>query len=403
MKIAFILSVFPSVSETFILNQITGLIEMGHDVRIFAKYPSKEKNCQLDIRKYNLMGRVHYYLLPRNKGACILKIFYLLVVNFPKNPVKVLKSLKVFEYGLKIATLELINLIILLLNRVDIIYCHFGINGLRGLYVKDIVGHIKLITVFHGYDMSKFIDVKGKDVYKDLFRKCNLCMPISDYWKKKLIQLGCNENKIVVHRMGVNLTEFRFDERELLTEKPLNIITVGRLVEKKGYEYAIKAIAKVIEKHKNIRYFIAGAGVLRNKLESLVSELQIKEYVKFLGQITQEEIKELYRMAHIFILPSITAKDGDQEGIPVVLLEAQAAGLPVISTFHSGIPEAVINRKTGYLVPEKNENALVEKLEYLIAHPQLLIEMGQNGRNFIEKNYNIKILNKKLIQIFKSL
>ena len=161
---------------------------------------------------------------------------------------------------------------------------------------------------------------------------------------------------------------------------------MGRLVEKKGHEYSIKAIAKAIINHKNIIYLIAGDGHLRNKLESLVSELGIKNHVKFLGAVEQEEALKLYQQAHIFILPSVTSSNGDQEGIPVVLMEAQSAGLPVISTYHSGIPEAVIDGKSGFLVPEKDVNALAQKMEYLIEHPEVWPEMGRCGREFVERS-----------------
>ena len=102
-------------------------------------------------------------------------------------------------------------------------------------------------------------------------------------------------------------------------------------------------------------------------------------------------------------LPSITASNGDQEGIPVVLMEAQATGLPIISTYHTGIPEVVIDGKSGFLVHEKDVDALAEKLEYLIKHPEIWPEMGRYGRKHVEEKYDIKKLNQQLVKIYQNL
>jgi colanic acid/amylovoran biosynthesis glycosyltransferase len=122
-----------------------------------------------------------------------------------------------------------------------------------------------------------------------------------------------------------------------------------------------------------------------------------------LGPINQNECLKLYQEANIFILPSVTSDNEDQEGTPVVLMEAQAMGLPVISTFHSGIPEVVVEGKSGFLVPEKDVDALAEKLEGLIEHPEIWPEMGRYGRKFVEERYDIKKLNQQLVEIYQNL
>ena len=404
MKIAFIVGGFPTLSETFILNQITELLDFGHDVEIFAQTNPKDKKIHSDIEKYQIMKRVHYFAMPHNKIKRILKAIFLIIKNFHKAPPKILKSLNVFKYGKTALSLKLLYLLIPFLDKnFDILYCHFGTNGIHGTYLKEIGINGKLVTTFHGYDMSSFIISNDNNVYKKLFLNGDLFLPISNYWKRKLIRLGCNEKKIIVHRMGINLEKFKFSERRKKTGEHIKILTIGRLVEKKGHEYTIRAIAKIIKKYRNTEYIIAGDGPLRNKLEDLVSELDIKSYIKFLGAVEQNEVLKLYQQAHIFVLPSITANNGDQEGIPVVLMEAQATGLPVISTFHTGIPEVVVDGKSGFLVPEKDIDALTEKLEYLIEHPEIWPDMGRYGRKFVEERYDIKKLNQQLVGIYQSL
>jgi coenzyme F420-reducing hydrogenase beta subunit len=404
MKIAFIVGTFPALSETFILNQITELLDLGLDVEIFARTNPKDKIIHSDIEKYQLMERVYYFIMPCNKIRRILKAIFLTIKNFHKAPLKILKSLNVFKYGKAALSLRLLYSIIPFLDKnFDILYCHFGPNGILGTYLKEIGINGKLVTSFHGYDMSSFIISNGNNVYKKLFLNGDLFLPISNYWKRKLIRLGCIEKKIIVHRMGIDLEKFKFFGGRKQSGEHIKILTIGRLVEKKGHEYAIKAIAKIVKKHKNIEYIIAGDGPLRNKLEDLVSKLEIERYVKFLGAVEQREALKLYHQAHIFVLPSVTASNDDQEGIPVVLMEAQATGLPIVSTYHTGIPEVVLDGKSGFLVPENEVDALAEKLEYLIEHPEIWPDMGRCGRKYVEEKYDIKILNQQLVKIYKNL
>jgi len=352
------------------------------------------------------MRRVHYFNMPHNKVKRILKAIFLIIKNFHEAPLKILKSLDIFRYGKTALSLKLLYVLIPFLDegeKFDIIHCHFGLNGIIGAYLKEIGINGKLVTTFHGYDMSSFIINNGNDVYNKLFINGNLFLPISNYWRKKLIRLGCNEKKTIVHRMGNNLEKFKFSERRKKPGESIEVLTVGRLIEKKGHEYAIKAIAKIVRKYRNIEYIIAGDGPLRSKLEDLVSELGIESYIKFLGAVEQNEVLKLYYESHIFVLPSVTASNGDQEGIPVVLMEAQATGLPVISTYHTGIPEVVLDGKSGFLVPEKDVDALAERLEYLIEHPELWPDMGRYGRKFVEEKHDIKKLNQKLVEIYQNL
>ena len=154
-------------------------------------------------------------------------------------------------------------------------------------------------------------------------------------------------------------------------EKIIKILTVTRLVEKKGLEYSIKAIDKVMRKYSNIEYRIIGDGPLKEKLRILIKQHKLKNRIQLLGWMTQDEVHKYFAESHIFIHPSITAKNGDQEGTPTVLIEAPARGLPIVSTTHSGITELVQNGKSGFLVPERDVGELAEKFEYLIFHPEV--------------------------------
>lgn len=406
MKIAFILSQFPVISETFILNQITGLLDRGHAVDIFAGRSREYSKIHTDIKKYNLLKRTYYINIPVNKFFRIIKGVGLLITNFHKKPTIILKSLNVIKLGRKAATLNMLYSVIPFLDKgpYDIVHCHFGPNGNLGVLLKDI-GAIqgKIIATFHGYDATSHPKIYGKRVYKDLFQKVDLVTVNSDFIKSKVKQLGCNEGKIIKLPVGLNTIEFFFKEKNIKPGHIIKILTVARLVEKKGVEYSIKAVAKVIKNYPNIKYYIVGDGPLRDRLQELIEQLGVINMVKLLGWKNQDEIRQLYSEAHIFILSSVTASNGDQEGQGLVLQEAQAMGLPVISTLHNGIPDSVLDGKSGFLVPEKDVNALAERLEFLIENPEMWSEMGRAGREYVEENFDINKLNDRLVKIYQQL
>lgn len=408
MRIAFIVYVFPKLSETFILNQITGLIDRGHAVDIFAHRRDDTSKMHPDVTKYRLLNRTHYSpLLPKNKILRILKGILLVLANLHKGPLVLLRSMNVFKYGRQAASLRLLYLSIPFIQRecnYDIIHCHFGPNGLRGGRMRDL-GAIqgKLITTFHGYDMSSYVRQQGNDVYNNLFDKGDLFLPISERWKSRLIELGCDENKILVHRMGVDSGKLSLSMPESGNVKQIRILTIARLLEKKGVEDGIRAVSKLSSKYDNFEYNIVGDGPLREQCDRLIAESRMGDTIHLLGWKDQEEVYDLIVNSHIFLCPSVTSTNGDQEGIPVSLMEAMEVGLPIISTRHSGIPELVKDSISGFLVPERDVDALAEKLIYLIEHPEIWPEMGRAGRAYVEANYDINKLNNRLVEIYQEL
>ena len=407
MKIAILVTHFPAVSQTFILNQITGLIKRGHEVDIYAFRDREIANkVHSDVDKYSLLHRIHYYgTMPKNKFLLVLKSLGLLLTHGYKAPVILLRSLNFFKSPKHFRPLSLLYLAIPFLGKqasYDIIHCHFGTNGLRGALLRDI-GAIngKLIVTFHGHDVNSFPRQHGADVYKELFQKGELHTVNTRFTAGKVVALGCPENKLVKLPVGLDISKYTLQERKLCPGESVKIVTVARLVEKKGIEYAIRAVAKVVKSYPNIVYQIAGDGPLREAIENLIMELDLSNNVKLLGWMTQDELLQLYADAHIFVLSSVTAANGDQEGQGLVLQEAQAMGLPVLSTLHNGIPDGVLDGQSGFLVPERDVNALAEKLSYLIEHPQVWSDMGRAGRTYVEKHYDIDRLNEWLVEIYR--
>ena len=402
---------FPSVSETFILNQITGLIDRGHEVDIYADRPGDTTKIHQEVEDYRLLDRTYYSAMPANRIKRVAKGLKLLLANFLKKPDVLLRSLNVFKYNYsnyreQAVLLRLLYSAIPFLDKqpYDIIHCHFGPYGLRSVLLRNI-GAIqgKIITTFHGFDVNMYVRERGNKIYTDLFEKGDLYTVNTSFTGNFAIALGCPENKIIKLPVGLNVSLYSFQPKILNSGETVKIITVARLVEKKGLEYSIRAVAKVLQTKSNIEYRIVGEGELREALTNLITELGVSDRIKLLGWKTQDELRLLYADSHISILSSVTTSDGDQEGQGLVLQEAQAMGLPVLSTLHNGIPDGVLDGKSGFLVPERDVDALAQRLSYLVENPEIWPEMGRAGRAFVENRYDINKLNDRLVEIYQQL
>ncbi len=404
MKIAFIVYQFPALSETFILNQITGILDRGHEVDIFTGTSPDYPKVHSDVDRYNLLSRTYCEERPDNKFWRLLKATGLLLTNFHKAPGLILKSLNFFKLGRKGLALWYFYRILPFLDKepYDIIHCHFGPLGEFGIALNAATGgQAKIVVSLHGFDLSLYFREQGEDIYKSLFDQADLFLPISEHWRQKLIALGYDSQKIMVHKMGVDTKKFPFSIRS--KGGATEILTVGRLIEKKGIRYGIQAVAKLLEEHPAINYRIAGDGPLREELNNMIEQLGVGDRIKLSGWQAQGEIAELMGCAHILLAPSVTSSDGDQEGIPVVLMEALARGLPVLTTYHSGIPELVQDGVSGFLVSERDPDALVTKLKFFLEHPEIWREMGKAGRRHVEEHHDITRLTGKLIEIYEAL
>ncbi|WP_460208307.1 glycosyltransferase [Scytonema sp. NUACC21] len=405
MKIAFIVGEFPVLSETFILNQIVGLISRGHEVVIYGHRPDEISKVHPDVEKYEVLKRTRYVpLIPTNYLWRSLKGLGLILMNFHKSPVVLLRSLNFFKYGKRAASLRLLYSVIPLLKpeQYDIIHGQFGMHGIEGQIFRDL-GAItgKLITSFRGYDISYYVQECGEHIYDELFTKGDFFLSNCEFFRQRAITLGCDRNKILVLRSGIDCSRFQFKVRHPQPNHKIRVVTVGRLVEKKGIEYGIRAIANLANIYPNVEYDIIGDGYLKEELHLLIKKLRITDKVNLLGWKNQKEIIEILDNSHLFIAPSVTAENGNQDAPVNTLKEAMAMGLPVIGTLHGGIPELVQDGVSGFLVPERNENAIAEKLIYLINRPEVWEEMGRAGRSYVEEHYDINKLNDKLVKIYQ--
>jgi glycosyltransferase involved in cell wall biosynthesis len=211
----------------------------------------------------------------------------------------------------------------------------------------------------------------------------------SESLRRAVVDLGCDPKKIEIQRTGIPLEQFPFRERAIPNNGEWRFVQAGRLIEKKGLFVTLRAFEIFVRQHPDATLTIAGEGPLLGDLETLARELKIAKSVSFTGFVSQKELREIYYRSHIFLHPSQTGLDGNQEGIPNSMLEAMATGLPVFATEHGGIPEAIEHGVSGVLVPERDEFALVEELLDAVQDPAFLSGIAQTGAQTVRRNFDL--------------
>jgi colanic acid/amylovoran biosynthesis glycosyltransferase len=407
LKVAFVVGAFPKLSETFILDQVTGLLDRGCEVEIFAEVPERKENLHPEAVAYKVMDRTFFadQGIPGQRLVRAIEHGTAMLRRFPRYGGQILRSLNAFRYGKDAVKLRWLHRVLAIDPRkeYDVVHCHFGPNGLKALELQK-MGLLRgsIAVAFHGYDISQWLVQHGEACYEELFDKAALVLPISDFWRHRLIELGCPPEKIQVHRMGIDCEAFAFAPPTARKGDEVRLISICRLTEKKGIEYAIEAVAEASKSCK-LSYTIVGDGPLRPRLEKRIREAGATANMNIVGWKLRTEVIEMLGNAHALLAPSVSAADGDMEGIPVTIMEAMARGLPVVSTVHSGIPELVIDRVNGYLAPERNAEKLADCLRELALHPERWDEMGSRGREHVEMHFNVNRLNHELVEKFRRL
>ena len=398
VRIAFLLGEFPSLSETFILDQITALIDCGHRVSIFAERVSRDVAVHPAVSQHDLLALTHYECLPTG--------FWPRITGLPpvwRWRLPMWRSLNVVRYGGYAASLRLAWAVQMVeqCGEFDIIQCHFGALGLKAVLLRNI-GALsgRIVTAFHGEDITNYPKQFAVGHYDRLFAGGDLFQPISARWNDSLEALGCPMRRVKVQRMGIDLTEFSMRDAPLSTDGPIRILAVARLVQKKGLGDAIRAVAQM---QHACELVIVGDGPERESLLALVSELRLTETVRLPGSMTRREIVSLLQRTDIFLAPSVTALDGDIEGIPVAIMEAMASGVPVVSTRHSGIPELVRDDVSGFLLAEGDVAGLAMRLSQLACDASLRVRMGAAGRQIVADEFDARTLTDRLVSSYEEL
>jgi glycosyltransferase involved in cell wall biosynthesis len=296
--------------------------------------------------------------------------------NFVRKILK-LKAVSFEEYNLNKILKE---------EKVDLVFAEFLHSGALVVEVcKEL--KIPLTAIALGYEVSRYKMLKKySEKYKNLFQYAKTIFIVSQHMKPTLEKLGCPTSKIVYTPAGA--------AAEFIKLKPLftsnQLLSVGRFVDKKAPHLTILAFKKVLELCPDAVLVMAGDGPLLRVCKDIVLAFKMENSVRFAGRISPQEHQELISNSIGFVQHSRVAGDGDSEGTPVAILEASAAGLPIISTIHAGIPNVVQNNTTGFLVEENNVAAMAQKMLNILQNKTLAQEMGKRGQTFVTDNFTLE-------------
>lgn len=307
MRIAFVIGIFPAAAEAFIINQIADLADRGIEVEIFTFRKGSLEGVSQRYYDYSMADCTHVLEMPQSRIIRVLRA--------------IPKIIRLLRYPQILRNLLFLNLRYIFWvepfagKQFDIVHCHFGPIALNYLEVKDIVGiPAKIVATFYGYDVSKIYQEQPADVYDRLIKESSIFFAMSENMKERMVKRGFPADRVDVLPASIDVSSYPFEERKMPINQPVHIMSVGRFVEKKGFDDLFRALAMVKEKSKiPFHATIIGAGPLENDLRKLVEDLKLHDTITWKGLMKIEDIIPLFLTAQLFVQPSKTAKNGDME------------------------------------------------------------------------------------------
>jgi colanic acid/amylovoran biosynthesis glycosyltransferase len=281
-----------------------------------------------------------------------------------------------------------------------VVHIYFGHIAVQLLpYLRR--GKIPAVVSFHGADAGVNVEKRSHlRPLRQVFEAASLVLARSQAISENLIKLGCPEEKVRIHRTGIPLDRFQFAQRYAPQDGQWRLFQACRLIPKKGIDTTLRAFAKFVAHYPQAKLTVAGEGPLLDALQEQAAELHITNRVSFPGFVSQSRLRELLVQSHIFLHPSVTGPDGDREGVPNAMLEAMATGLPVVATWHGGIPEAIEHGETGLLAAEHDDSGIAEMLFWLASEPEAFEAMSANAARSVAANWEIQVQTRLLESIY---
>jgi glycosyltransferase involved in cell wall biosynthesis len=268
-----------------------------------------------------------------------------------------------------------------------------------------------IVITLHGYDINTYREwwtrhsaSRSEKKYPDRLlsladdRRVHF-VAVSQAIRRRAIEFGLPPDRVHVRYIGIDLTRFRFSG-ERVSQRRKRVLFVGRFVEKKGGEYLIRAFARVRSELPDAELVMAGDGKLLGNLQALAQDLDVP--VTFLGKVSSEQVIDEIHQARVFCLPSVIAQNGDAEGLPISILEAQASGVPVVTSAR-GADEGIIDGTTGYMFPERDVEALAGRLLELLTDDVLADSMSQAGPEHMASRFDIRQCTQSLESLYEEL
>ncbi len=389
LRVGFVVNYFPVLTESFVAYAAAGLMRCGADVTLLPLYQGRDEDTDHApvgvLDGINLSNRI---VAPRFANQGLQRLLHAPAVLMSDLRTRPRRLPRLFDRRLRsVYEREAFKP----LADFDILHCHFGtLAGPILRHRRDGALKGKLVVHFRGYDISKIVRLHGPHFYDDVFACADRFVTNCDHFKHKLIELGCPAELIDVAPSGLDLSAFPFTPKTIPSDRPLHLLTIGRLTEKKGIADGIEALSILRQNGIDAHYRIIGEGHLRSSLEDQVKALDLQDYVQMPGLMKHDDIMAEFEQADIFLAPSVTSFEGDQDAPVNTLKEAMALGVPVVATDHGGIPELVRHEETGLLVPEHDPENLARQVIRYVQDPTFVNRILVGARDEVEHKWSLE-------------
>jgi len=382
-----------SVCGTYLKREMQSLYRQIGSLQRHRNLVLAERIENLELFPFEPIVEMEKLVRPRLRGNFILRFWYKYITRQWPPPRPINKEVRPYY------PYDLVDLI--KQHAPSVVHVYYGHKAVKYLEMMRAAG-VPWVVSFHGVDVVKFIDQPGyAESLKQVFAEAELIMARSASLLGRLEELGCPKDKLRMNRTPIPLEGISAEVRTPPADGQWRLIQACRLIAKKGIFTLLDALPTVVEKWPDLKFYLAGVGPDRQRIEEAIEARGLGGNVKMLGWLGQAELQAQYAGAHAFLHPSELTETEDQEGVPNSMLEAMACGLPVVATYHGGIPEAVSDGEDGLLVAERNPAELAAAILKLLADGEMLARMSRRAAESVREKFGFEQQIDKLESIYE--
>lgn len=398
-SVAYIMSRFPKITETFILHEMTSVLEQGIAIAVYPLLKEHERVTHPEIRA--IMPRVHYtpflsaavlgsnLVFLAQKPLSCLAVLNTLISGTLRHPKTLLKTMAIFPKSVHLARLAQ-------RQHIGHIHAHFATYPATAAYIIHRLTAIPFSFTAHAHDI--FMD---RSLLTVKMKAAAFTVTISEFNKRLLARHVGSGCRIEIVRCGVNLSQFKPSIRQTGIGSAMELICVASYKDMKGHRYLLDACAILKEQGLAFTCHLIGEGPLRETIRHRIRQAGLSDRMIMHGPLPGPQVRRIMGTCDIAVLPSVVGERGDHDGIPVFLMEAMAMELPAVSTTLSGIPELIRDGYTGILVPPNDSAALARAILELSGNAALRNNMGKAGRCVVQSQFDMTKNNARLVQLFE--
>jgi len=408
MRLAYFVNTFPAISETFVLDQITAMIDRGHDITIFADRPRDDHPVHPAVDQYDLIRRTRYRppLPATPRSHRIVALTRLMATTIHRAPRRCLASLSAPGVGRAGIAGEVWRWAVPCLRAkpFDLLHAHHGPNGAMVQALRDIdILRAPLLTTLHGSDVLVIPRLRGRHVYERLFDAGNHFTVNTAFLESRAMELGAPRDRLARLPVGIRPGDIRLVPMHERDDVPLRLLSVGRLVPAKGVPFAVDAAAILRDRGIDFRYDIIGDGALEDVIRARITAHDLGDIVRLHGAKSREDVRSFYERAHILLAPGVVAPDGSAEAQGLALVEALATGMLVVASDVGGMTETLHGHDAGTLVPPEDPESIADAVTGLLGTRETWSERAKRGRESIVNRFDHDALMDRLIECYAAL